>query len=75
MQVKQWNLAKKGVISCRNVIIFFLYDFLLLVGEIKLHPSLIPNTYELSPTEVADFNTDTKKTGNCLFLSKDESTT
>lgn len=65
---------KEGIIPCRNVIIF-LYDFLLFVCEIKIQRSLIPNTYELSPTEVADFNTDTQKTGNYLFLLRNTSTT
>ena len=71
-----WNIQalKKGVIPCKNFIIFFLYDFLLFVGETKLQRSLISNTYELSPTEVADFNTYTQKTGNCLFLLRNAST-
>jgi hypothetical protein len=61
---------KKKLSPVEMALFFFFYDFLLFAGEIKLRRSLIPNTYELSPTAVADFNTDTQKTGNCLFFKR-----
>jgi len=61
MYIQIFKRHKKELSPVEMSLFFFLCDFLLFVGEVKLQQSPIPHTYELSPTEVVHFNTDTQK--------------